>query len=141
MWKADQLGARPRHRTTTRASKNLTMGSKKGVLTRGSPKDLRRVLRSEQKNQSSKNGPGLPNTPPQNSAKPLGFCRRVLRNLLHSRSLLKNPHIELQRFCRTSGTKPSFSDPANSSPRREGFLEDVSLWVLKGKSVPRKKGS
>ena len=31
-------------------------------------------------------------------------------------SLLKNPHTERQRFCRTLEVKPSVSDPANSSP-------------------------
>ena len=42
---------------------------------------------------------------------------RILRNLWGSagrlvESLLKNPHTEHQRFCRTLGAKPSFSDPA-----------------------------
>ena len=57
-------------------------------------------------------GPKLP-TPPQHSAEPLAFCTRVLRNLYIVENLLKNPHTEPQRFCRTLGAKPSSSDPAS----------------------------
>ena len=64
----------------------------------------------EGKSWSSKNGPGLPKVP-QNSTEPLGFCRKVLQNILHSEKLVE------ERFCRTLGAKPSFSGPANSSPK------------------------
>ena len=81
----------------------------------GTPIVLWPILKDwEKKSQSSKDGPGLPNTP-QNSAEPLRLCGRVLRNLLHCRKPAENPHTEPQRFCRTLGATPSISDPANSS--------------------------
>ena len=42
--------------------------------------------------------------------KPFRFCRKVLRNVSHSKKPVE------QRFCRTLGAKPSFSGRANSSP-------------------------
>ena len=44
-----------------------------------------------------------------------GFCGRVCI----VENLLKNPHTEPQRFCRTSEAKPSFPDPENSSPKSQ----------------------
>ena len=43
---------------------------------------------------ASKDGPGLPKVP-QNSAEPLGFCRKVLEKVSHSRKPVE------ERFCRT----------------------------------------
>ena len=48
----------------------------------------------------------------ENSAEPVGFCGRVCT----AENLLKTPHTEPERFCRTLGAKPSFSDPTNSCP-------------------------
>ena len=77
---------------------------------------------------------------PPNSAEPLGFCRRVLWNLLHSRNLLKNVHTELQRLCRTLGAKPRFSDPANSKFRsfenQKGLEVFYCLWGVPSRPSP-----
>ena len=56
------------------------------------------------RSRSSKNGPGLLKVP-QNSAEPLGFCRKVLQEGSHSKMFVE------ERFCRTLVAKPSFSGP------------------------------
>ena len=64
---------------------------------------------------------------PQKTGPDAPFPTRILWNLwvslggLYRRvciveNLLKNPHTGPQRFCRTFGAKPNFSDSANSSP-------------------------
>ena len=67
------------------------------------------------------------------------FCRRVFI----VEDLLKNPHTEPQNFCRTLGAKPSFSDPAYSSPR-EGITQSninfgaqpfLTVYAKEGKSA------
>ena len=55
---------------------------------------------------SQKTGPNSP-TPPE-------FCRTFGT---------QEPHTESQKFCRTLGAKPSFSDPTNSYAKQGSFLK------------------
>ena len=59
------------------------------------------------------------------------FLVVVERALIHGvRSLLKKSSAESQRFCRTLRAKPSFADPANSSPQLSGmFRRSASLAI------------
>ena len=85
------------------------------------------------KKRSSNDGFRL-HCPPQNSAEPLGVCRRVLWKVCMVEDLLQNPHTEPYRFCRTLGAKPSFSDPASSSPRRQAKRFSVPVGFIMARS-------
>ena len=69
----------------------------------------------EKKIRSSKeDGPGLPNIP-QNSAEPLGLCKKVLQNVSHFKKLGEERFCRTPNIRRTLGAKPSFSGLANAS--------------------------
>ena len=72
-------------------------------------------LHWEEENRSSTDGSGLP-TPPrilrnraphslQNSAEPLGFCRRVLRKGLHSRRPVEEPSHKTPKVLQKFGSQ------------------------------------
>ena len=71
------------------------------------------------KSQSSKDAPWLPNSS-QNSAEPLGFCRRVLPNLLHSEKPAEEPSHRNPKVLQNFGSQAQLFRPCNFRERQKG---------------------
>ena len=86
--------------------------------------------------QSSKDLSGLPN-PWQNSAEPVGFCRRVLRNLLHGRNPAAEPSCRTPKVLQNFGSQAQLFRPLSkffshfTNPPRTCFLSKDSWERLK----------
>ena len=71
------------------------------------------------KNQSSKDRPGLPKVP-QHSAEPVGFCRKVLQNVSHSKKLVD------KRLCRTAKGLHNFDSLCNAPALARFYNDELS---------------
>ena len=79
------------------------------------------LLFVRKRSRSSKDRSGLRKVP--RTAEPLGFCSKVLRSISHSKKFVE------ERFCRTLGAKPSFSDLANPlSVRSAETTKKRAFW-------------
>ena len=64
-----------------------------------------------EKSWSSKAVSGLPPLPPQNSAEPLGLCRRVLQKSLHSRKPAEEPSHRTLKVLQNFGSQAQLFGP------------------------------
>ena len=89
-------------------------------------KFLERFFSGRKRSRSSKDRSSPPPPPPQNSADRLGFCRKVLRKVLHSKKLVE------EKLCRTPTVLPDFGWEPNPAFQ--------SLQILHF-SVPKARGN